>query len=246
MMPVSICLIIRDEGEYLPEWLEWHIGQGVEHFWIYDNGSAVPIGKSIPGKYARACTVIPFGGKHKRAQVDAYNDCLARSSHKAAWMAFIDTDEFIRVVDGRPLPVFLSTLPKDADALAMHWIIYNASGLIHKDHRPVRERFKQVTDRYPTYFPQCKCIVRTDRVRLMEPHMPVLTGGIHVVNERGGSVRSLTDPAISCDIIAVDHYFTRSFEEWEEKMRRGSCDPLSCRRYEEFKELNPDMEELIP
>lgn len=35
----SICLIIRDENEYLKEWLEWHINQGVEHFYIYDHDS---------------------------------------------------------------------------------------------------------------------------------------------------------------------------------------------------------------
>ncbi|MCL2797815.1 MAG: glycosyltransferase family 2 protein [Firmicutes bacterium] len=38
----SICLIIRDESEYLEEWLRWHIGQGVEHFYIYDHDSKIP------------------------------------------------------------------------------------------------------------------------------------------------------------------------------------------------------------
>ena len=31
---VTACLLIKDEGRYLPEWLEWHAGIGIEHFYI--------------------------------------------------------------------------------------------------------------------------------------------------------------------------------------------------------------------
>ena len=43
------------------------------------------------------------------------------------------------------------------------------------------------------------------------------------------------------DLICVDHYFTKSYEEWIEKIRRGSCDPNYYRRYNEFFRYNPDM-----
>ncbi len=43
----SICLIIRDESEYLQEWLEWHVASGVEHFYIYDHGSKYPISEFV-------------------------------------------------------------------------------------------------------------------------------------------------------------------------------------------------------
>ena len=39
----SICLICKDENPYINEWLEYHIGIGINHFYIYDNMSTVPI-----------------------------------------------------------------------------------------------------------------------------------------------------------------------------------------------------------
>lgn len=36
---LAICAISKDEGPYLKEWVEWHLKQGVEKFYIYDNES---------------------------------------------------------------------------------------------------------------------------------------------------------------------------------------------------------------
>ena len=36
---LAICAIAKDEGPYLKEWIEWHLKNGVEKFYIYDNGS---------------------------------------------------------------------------------------------------------------------------------------------------------------------------------------------------------------
>ena len=42
--------------------------------------------------------------------------------------------------------------------------------------------------------------------------------------------------------ICIDHYYTKSYEEWIEKMARGRCDPYYSRKYDEFFIFNPDME----
>lgn len=36
---LSICAIMKDEGPYLVEWLEFHKLVGVEKFYLYDNSS---------------------------------------------------------------------------------------------------------------------------------------------------------------------------------------------------------------
>ena len=35
----SICLLAKDEDRYLDEWIMYHIGIGIDHIFIYDNGS---------------------------------------------------------------------------------------------------------------------------------------------------------------------------------------------------------------
>ena len=43
----SICLLAKDEDSYLDEWITYHIGIGIDHIFIYDNGSKNPISEFI-------------------------------------------------------------------------------------------------------------------------------------------------------------------------------------------------------
>ncbi len=40
---LSLCLVCKDENNYLAEWLNYHILMGVERFYIYDNDSQIPV-----------------------------------------------------------------------------------------------------------------------------------------------------------------------------------------------------------
>lgn len=40
----SICLLAKDENEYINEWLNWHINVcKFDHIYIYDNESKIPL-----------------------------------------------------------------------------------------------------------------------------------------------------------------------------------------------------------
>ena len=36
---LAICAIIRNEGKFIREWIEWHVMMGVSKFYLYDNDS---------------------------------------------------------------------------------------------------------------------------------------------------------------------------------------------------------------
>lgn len=241
---VAACLLIKDEGRYLAEWLAWHVGQGVEHFYIYDNGSAVPVAESVPAEYASMVTVVDFPPPRMNTQWDAYADCLARFGGETEWMAFLDTDEFLRVVDGSTIQAFLADYP-EADAVLAKWVVYDANGQVADTGGPVRERFTRTTDLYPYAMPQCKSIVRAGRVAVMGAHGPIATQhSLWVVNENHERVRQ-GGGELPKEKIVVDHYFTRSYAEWKEKMARGSCDPNYRRTDDWFLQLNPDLAEAV-
>lgn len=239
---LSICLIIKDEGEYLEEWLDWHIKQGISHFYIYDNKSNPPIKNFIPSKFLKMCTIINFNGNYCRTQIAAYNHCLLNFSKETEWIAFIDTDEFIRPITYHNILEFLETIPEDADAILLKWIVYGADGKVKKEDLPVRERFHSIVQ-YPTYYPSCKVIAKTDKIIKMDVHMPMesIDGNIIIVNEKGNRINGVFDPNITHNDIVIDHYFTRSLEEWIEKIKRGTVDEICQRQYDLFFELNTDM-----
>lgn len=237
----AICLLIKDENAYINEWLEWHIGIGFEHFYIYDNGSEIPISESVKSEYAPYCTFIDFSGEHANTQLECYDDALNRYRHCTKWLAFVDTDEFIRPINGEKIDDFLKGYEQH-DGLYIRWVIYNANGLVKKDKRSQRERFTRVSDCIPPK-PFGKSIIQPSKIRTMGTHFPTgKIGEYDIVDSDGRWMKTACSEFSKNEHIVIDHYFTRSHEEWLEKAKRGSCDPRCDRKYDEFYRFNPEME----
>lgn len=241
----SICLIIRDENEYLKEWLEWHISQGVEHFYIYDHGSKYPVSefiKTLDADMQAKITVHDFGGAHTFAQHDAYNDCISRYRTESRWIGFIDADEMVRVKCGSTIPELLKNY-EDFAGLFIRWVVYDANGQIEKSDAPLRERFTRVT---PTDIDDGvgKTFLQARLVQYMLTHNGYPYKGFEAVDENRSAVKTADARKYdsTTDLVCVDHYYTKSYEEWKAKIGRGTCDPIFNRKYADFFLYNPDME----
>lgn len=218
---IAICLLTKNENQYLQEWIQYHINIGVEHFYIYDNNDhSADIFNILDDFEASYFTVIPWKAYCSHMQVEAYNDCLRRFGEDNEWIAFIDTDEFIRCENIHDT----LTQYKQYDYIRIPWIMYNANGQLCYSEKPVRERFKETFEiDLPTDY--YKSVVQPNKVGGMIVHDAV----------------SATNNYILADDIKLDHYYTRSLEEWVEKINRGSCSPYSSRKYHEFFIYNPDL-----
>jgi len=240
----SICLIIRDENEYLEEWLNWHIGQGVEHFYIYDHGSKEPVAefvKNLAKEIENKITLIDFSGTHENAQLEAYNDCLKQFATESYWIGFIDADEMVRVKNGKLLSEFLKDYEDYAGVMAQ-WVLYDAGGQVKKTDKPLRERFINISPADKQYN-LGKVFLQSLLTLRMVIHNGYAIEYFNIVDEQKAILADgiVEIPTKDRDLICVDHYFTKSYEEWIEKIKRGSCDPNYNRRYLEFFRYNPDM-----
>ncbi len=66
---LSICVIVKDEGRYLPEWILYHLLVGVQHIFIYDNDSNEDLRDILRPFVERGLlTVIDWPGPKKAAQ----------------------------------------------------------------------------------------------------------------------------------------------------------------------------------
>lgn len=242
----SACLIIRDENEYLSEWLHWHICQGVEHFYIYDHGSKIPVKEFISATdkdLAKIITFIDWAGVHEDAQPDAYNDCLNRFRGESRWIAFIDTDEQIRVKTGQTLPQFLKDYEDYAGVFAV-WLTYNANGQMKKKDGLLRERFTKISRAEHGFNLMGKAIVQPMYMDEMVIHNGRAREGFYIVTENKKKMKNyvLGIADATTDFICVDHYYTKSYEEWLSKIQRGSGHANYQRKYDEFFRVNEEME----
>lgn len=239
----AICLIIRDENEYLQEWIRHHISIGFEHFYLYDHNSKTPIAETIQKKLKsferEYVTVIDWSGKHVHAQDECYIHVLKNFGHESKWMAFIDTDEFIMLHKHSSINDFLRNY-ENVGGIYMNWIMFNANGQEKKLDGGVVERF---TQQCPDFSQYGKVIVRTDRVKKMYIHEADYYGGYNTVDENGRVVIGRSHP-YNTNLIQCNHYYTKSWEEWKRKISRGVADPYFGRNLRDFFLYNPDMKYL--
>ena len=138
---LTVCAIFKDEAQYLSEWVSFHLSQGVEHFFLYDNLSTDG-GADVLAPFIEAglVTLKPWHVlKEDGGQGAAYRDCLQEHGTQSFWIAFIDLDEFLHAVS-KPLPELLQEYERYG-GLFVHWQNFGSSGHITKPVGGVVESF---------------------------------------------------------------------------------------------------------
>ncbi len=217
---LSVCAIAKNEGPYLTEWIEWHLSHGVEKFYVYDNESTDDT-KSILEPYIRSGIVdYKYWPGHRR-QLAAYDDCIENNRFASRWIAFIDIDEFIVPVKDTSIPKFLARFENFA-AVEINWLIYGSSGKKTKTPGTIMERFRFHSN--PSHYlnRHVKSIVNPRRVfTMIGCHEAAKISGYIADSHRNPVKRHFKEREPQQDVIRINHYAVRSYEEFIEKQARG-------------------------
>jgi tetratricopeptide (TPR) repeat protein len=216
---LTLCLICKDENDYLPEWLDYHILMGVDRFYVYDNGSHISLRETLADYIARGwVAVMDIPGKG--VQLYAYDHCLQTFGAHTRWMGFIDTDEFLVPKHTLDLKELLRNY-EDYGGLAVSSLFFGSSGW---KMRPAAGQLAAYTLRtHPTFEENLlvKSLVRPDQVLLpVSPHDFIFKEDALCVNEALLRVDGQRFPNYT-EKIQLNHYFCRSESEIERKMARG-------------------------
>lgn len=238
---LAVCLIVRNEAEYIDEWLAYHRAVGVERFLIYNNNSTDRTAEVVEG-WNGFRSVRLMHWPTIPGQLAAYSHALESFRETAEWCAFIDCDEFLCPQADFALPEVLARLDDGCGALYVHWLMFGSSGQVVRAPGRVTERF--VRRGRNDFGPNCigKTIVRMRRaLHVPNPHIVQCEG--RMVNDAGEEIDQTQygyHRAPSHRLLAVNHYFTKSLEEWHERRSRGKADkaagdPDFVRTEEEFR-----------
>lgn len=229
---LAIGAFFRDEARYLDEWLTFHAGVGVDHFYLYNNRSEDDfLSVLAPWIAARKVTLADWPGAG--GQVAAYNHCLRRARRSTRWLAFIDIDEFLFSPSGRRLPEVLRQY-EDLPAVFVYWRLFGSSGHDRRPGGPVVEAYTRRLDddlseslvpSGTTGRPrQGKSISNPRRVLKAGVHRPLWSWGRPLDEKRRPLPHGLSAPPgpISCEYLRINHYWSKSAEDMAEKARKGS------------------------
>lgn len=209
---LAIVAIARDEARYLREWIEFHLMLGVRHVYLYDHGSADSTSIVVRG-YERAglLTRVAWASEPDTSpQIAAYADAIQRFGARWRWMAFIDIDEFLYPARQDSLIGVLDAHYGDAAGVEVRWRNFGFGGHLTRPGEPVIAAYTRRAVGPGTetrHLRKIKSIIDPTRVSAVI--------GAHSFRYRQGSMPKTLDLDAP---IRLNHYFTRSQEEFQQKL----------------------------
>jgi hypothetical protein len=221
---LSVVSAVKNEAPYIMEWLEYHLLVGVEKFYLYDNESSDNI-KEVLAPYIKEGIVELIDCPGKAQQCYVYADAIRKHRNDTKWIAIIDLDEFIVPMANEKITDFLKDFERYSQ-LIVGWQLYGSSGYEEKQEGLLMETFKRHAD--PDYITNLKVIVNPREVRgVLNPHW-CFTYGLSVdENKQIFDFYPYTNKyskPISKNKICLNHYYCKSWQEYEEKISKGCAD----------------------
>lgn len=244
-MKAIICTCIKDENNYLSEWIEWHLGLGFEHIYLFeDYGSRSH--RDITDRYNNVTLLSIDVAKDEintveKRQRKVYSYSLKAYKDQYDWIAFIDADEFVEFEEGYNLEKLLSE-HSEYPGIILSWRLYGANGRVSKPTGGLVESHPEPDDSidYGKLWYGAEWSVKSFANLRKSPvvkHIHLIEGA---VNMNGGNT-----PEYKIFHKAwIRHYYTKSWEEWCDRIfQRGDlCN--GNRLLAQFFDVNPGMEHL--
>lgn len=201
---LAVCAIMKNEGSYLEEWIDFHRLVGVERFYLYLNNCTDNTMEVLkPYVEEGIVEAIIFNGERK--QIPAYENCVERHFNDTEWIGFIDLDEFIVPCGDFSVPEFLRSLPVGYNQVLANWLVFGSGGASKRERGSVVERFIR-RGRPGAPMSREKAFVRPRMVYRTDPH-------VHFV---GGRTIRLPESQLR-----IHHYHCKSWEEYAQRSGRG-------------------------
>lgn len=240
---VSVCAIFKNESLYLKEWIEFNHIVGVEHFYLYNNNSEDDyLGVLEPYISKGLVTLVQW--PKNQAQMECYNHCINTHKKETKWMGFIDIDEFIIPRTENSIYDLLKKYDDNRGSVKLYWKMFGTSGIIKRNNNElVTEQF---TVCWPKYYIVGKCFYNTSfsynpsskKNKILHHSFWANYRGIDIppVNIYNQICFNELDKIKNTECpMQINHYFTKSYDEYRMKKAKGDV----------YFKINPHDEEYF-
>lgn len=156
---LSLCTLFKDDYDLVPQWIDYYTRRGVEHFYLYYNGTLEELYRKAPFFKEFSPDIVTLKawpyiywkapGVHA-AQPPAMHSGLYRSN--TDWLGFFDLDEYVNHCD---IKLYLSSLNRNNTSSVVfdnswakmsHKNVHNTPIIRNKQKEPRRSKFIINTD----------------------------------------------------------------------------------------------------
>ena len=262
MPKACICTVIKNEHEYLDEWIKYHLNLGICHIFVFEDLDS-DTHKEITKKYDRVSlhsindvlndddrrTAITLKRtKQYNAQHMYFRSALdyIKGLSLYDWCFVMDADEFITLENTSDELNHVLSLYSDYDALVLRWKCYGANGLIEKPdysvHGVIDTYTKEMTGLVPdspdSFTKTCHNLNRYKGENFFNQHRPAEDCNyVNTAFEKDRTVPCYKN-------MFIRHYITKSWEEYAWKMNRRCFVWGGRRDFDFFFFINPELKHM--
>lgn len=263
-MKSCIFTVIKNEHEYLDEWIKYHLDLGINHIFIFEDVDSKSH-KDIIDKYGDKVTLNNVLTAFNDEQIDIIKKVKKERKKTPQnsyivngliyiqntypntydWCFVIDNDEFITLEDENSNLDDILKIYDSYDAFMLQWKCFGANMLIYKPNYDEKglidtytEPAKGQMNHEAIWFTKTCYNLRTfKKEHFWHLHQPSDACKWCKSDLRHYRLRPIYKN------IYIRHYITRSWEEYVWKMSTRGYMGINTRNYDIFFQINPDMED---
>lgn len=249
---VALCLFCRDRPEYVKEWVEYHLHIGIDKIYIYDNceyDKSILYDSLVFYIQKGLVTIIPWRKDNKNSkQLRAYKDCLQRA-YRYRWLGFIDSDEFVVLLEeSKNIKDYLCRY-EEFGGLGLYWLMFGSNNHKYRQESVIKA-YTQCCPNNPANLHIKSFVYPIGVLDINSPHgCSTQRGTVNVEKQRltnfyGHTLKdkNKTKPIID-NVMRVNHYYTRSYQDFfEDKMSRsGGCNTKRVYKKKDYKSVQKEQ-----
>lgn len=223
--------VVKGENLYIRDFVKIHRFLGVEKFLFFDREKD-NLSEIFKGESAVEVVYFPEPNRHHYAWAEG----VKHLQGKTVWAQFIDIDQVVVPVEHGNIKEFLQHY-ENLSGLALNWHSFGSGGHEVRPQVPINgpKTFYEVPylaynkrargDRWVNNHIQSIVQVEHAQTRPWDtPHNCPMKPGSGMYNTSGAYTGGYTSSPPIHNVAYVAHYYTRSREEWEAKLKKGRAD----------------------
>ena len=225
MYPVIVC-IAKYEHDYIEEFVKYHLALGFSHIYLYDNEDE-PIYHIILKDYLKYLTITHIKGNDFNLAIqfiilNHFTDNILHTSNKITHVIHIDIDEYIVLKKHKNICEFIEEYIKDdCQGIGINWRFFGSSGEEKQTNEPITQRFIRCQEGGDKHI---KTLFKKEHmIQYALPHNIILSKGV-IRSTNGKTIYDSFNEDYDYSIIQLNHYKTKTYEEFIKTSIRGRCD----------------------
>jgi hypothetical protein len=251
-MLLCLVAIFKNESSIMKEYIEHYINQGIDKFFMIDNGSDDNY-LDIIQPYIDNNKIELVIDANKYMQIEHYNNYFLEKSKEYDWIIVCDLDEFIYArKEYKTIKEYLLTIDNNISQIVIPWKMFGSNNHI-KQPKSVIKSFIKRAQNIENNFINGKSIVRAKNLLKFDIHTHRIDNNISISSDNKILDReflfNISENILEESYLHLNHYAIQSYEWFMNiKATRGdvsSKDIDNIRNEYYFKEYDNFSNDII-